>query len=225
MHTSSTIAAALLFTCANSSLASYSPCGDTNCLDQGWVPAATSIIGEILDHTTITSVETATKTMTPVASRTVTARWGNITIVKDGGYWYNQGCFISGSSNESDMADVLHVSSRLMRRSDEMDIRLCREYCAYYAPEENHEYFGVANGHECYCGNFISSHARRVDQSNCRAWCPRREDGGDEKLLCGGKHDRIRTTPTEYGIEDLRRQRDWVSASASPCSEQPCASR
>ncbi|KAF9733226.1 hypothetical protein PMIN01_08909 [Paraphaeosphaeria minitans] len=107
-------------------------------------------------------------TITAMASETPKARWGNITIIEDAGVWYNQGCFISESSNMSVMGAILNVSSRLMRWSDKLDVQLCSQHCAYYDPDEGHEYFGIANGQECYCGNLISNHARRVDQSNCR---------------------------------------------------------
>ncbi|OAG03481.1 uncharacterized protein CC84DRAFT_841092 [Paraphaeosphaeria sporulosa] len=182
------------------------------------MPSATSVIGEILNHMSPTTVkvETATKTIAAMAPEApaasmhasvatdfsasftgdVTANyeeagWANITILDDAGFWYNQGCFVSESSNKSAMGDILHVSSKLVRWSDKMDVRLCRQHCAYYAPDEGHEYFGIANGQECYCGNFISNHARRVDQSNCHLWCPPREDRGDDKFLCGGKGSMI----------------------------------
>ncbi|KAL5392676.1 hypothetical protein DPSP01_000379 [Paraphaeosphaeria sporulosa] len=149
------------------------------------MPSATSVIGEILNHMSPTTVkvETATKTIAAMAPEApaasmhasvatdfsasftgdVTANyeeagWANITILDDAGFWYNQGCFVSESSNKSAMGDILHVSSKLVRWSDKMDVRLCRQHCAYYAPDEGHEYFGIANGQECYCGNFISNH-------------------------------------------------------------------
>ncbi|KAL5409364.1 hypothetical protein PMIN04_011081 [Paraphaeosphaeria minitans] len=45
-----------------------------------------------------------------------------------------------------------------MRWSDKLDVQLCSQHCAYYDPDEGHEYFGIANGQECYCGNLISNH-------------------------------------------------------------------
>ena len=57
-----------------------------------------------------------------------------------------------------------------------MTVENCRDYC------ENYAYFGVENGHECFCGNSYRLPLDIVHEWECPMQCP-----GDISERCGGE--------------------------------------